>query len=125
MNREIKFRAYDSLVKEMFQLNTLWLDMKYKERFTIMQYTGLKDKNGKEIYEGDLLTCLNTHDDYQSDVLKLTFENGCFCLRLLNTDTFATAISLRENIENSLMSTDLEPIYKVIGNIFENPELLK
>ena len=150
MNRKIKFRAWDKAYSLMnykvqvgntdyadpnYTCNSIWVDsgdfktigwMNADDKcIDLMQFTGLKDKNGKEIYEGDLLTCLNAHDDYQSDVFKVTFEDGCFCLRILNTDTFATAISLRENISNSLISTDSEPIYNVIGNVFENPELLQ
>lgn len=62
--REIKFRAYDHKTKEMSAPFTLSIIEEYikdgyvgfrPERWDIMQYTGLKDKNGKEICEGDIV----------------------------------------------------------------------
>ena len=63
--REIKFRAWDITGKEMEELISLDLGSKPRARtvkgflcdgeFVLMQYTGLKDKNGKEIYEGDII----------------------------------------------------------------------
>ena len=67
----------------------------------IMQYTGLKDKNGKEIYEGDLCNCWDTKKE------KITFDLGTFWIN----GTPLHAIYREEEIE-------------VIGNIYENPELL-
>ena len=62
MNREIKFRAWDEVSEKMLNWND-FLDTNMKNTFIapestgliLMQYTGLHDKNGKEIYEGDIV----------------------------------------------------------------------
>jgi hypothetical protein len=109
--REIKFRAWG---KNMHQFIT---DEKGNRNFTIkeignledlsvwelMQYTGLKDKNGVEIYEGDIL-----HLELDDINASVKFERGMFCLSIFS-DT-----PLNEfNYGN-----------EVIGNIYSNPELL-
>jgi len=71
----------------------------------IMQYTGLKDKNGKEIYEGDILLCCEL--EINGTVF---FNEGCFRVQWENC------------IEDLYENCD---VYEVIGNIYENPELLK
>ena len=73
---------------------------------TIGQYTGLKDRDGKEIYEGDFLK----DDDYNGLVIFSNYYLGFF-------------VQFEDDVE-------LEPLYdmqiaKVIGNIHENPELNK
>lgn len=70
---------------------------------TVGQFTGLKDRHGKEIYEGDILS-----DDLDIDAV--CFWDGSFCLNKPN-----------EYIE---LSTLPMVEYEIIGNIYENPELL-
>ena len=69
-----------------------------------MQFTGLTDKNGVEIYEGD--KCFDVNDDYY----EVKFDDCCF-VAIMNRDVI---------IDLSDISADVE----VIGNIYENPELL-
>jgi uncharacterized phage protein (TIGR01671 family) len=85
-----------------------------------LQYTGLNDRNGKNIYEGDI--CISRRDYNESqggqiedDIGKVTFEYGCFYLDNLTINEFIT-----DELSASSGSCDLE----VIGNIFETPELL-
>ncbi len=72
---------------------------------TVMQFTGLLDKNGKEIYEGDVIR------DQSGNIWEVYFDMGQFLEK--NNVVCNTIISLYE-----------EPIKEVIGNIYENPELL-
>ncbi|MRB05610.1 hypothetical protein GH876_27120 [Bacillus thuringiensis] len=86
--------------------------------FNVMQYTGLKDKNGKEIYEGDVLD-LSLGDD---SVLRceVIYEAPSFCRKWYNANT----IHLRQR-EIEPMAWNTHIVYEVIGNIYENPELLE
>lgn len=104
--REIKFRAWHKNAQEFTELDFDVFDYCFgwivqhdgsinPNDFVFMQYTGLKDKNGKEIYEGDVL-------DNKEAVF---FRAGCFM-------TSIAALALSNNHR------------EVIGNIYENPELL-
>ena len=121
--RENKFRAWHKGKKIMGEM--LGIDILHKEIFfsnedvdcyehtdfkdiELMQYTGLKDKNNKEIYEGDIVTLHNS----KYKVIFNSKEAG-FVLR---DDEFEMNIPFTNN-NNKRM--------EVIGNIYENPELLK
>ena len=92
----------------------------------IMQYTGLKDKNGKEIYEGDIL--LRNGSVQGSSITDMSDPNPD--MRIIKWDdnegrlTFST-IDGRIGISGfSYCKNNLNTLYEVIGNIHENPELL-
>ena len=75
---------------------------------TVCQYTGLTDKNGRKIFEGDIV---KIHYEYLEDsICKVIFNQGMFIGELVN--------GCEESIQRS--KEDME----VIGNIFDNPELL-
>ena len=117
--KEIKFRAWDKELNRMcdvIQLGVRDIIVNFIEedeisgflpidRFEIMQYTGLKDKNGTEIYEGDIV-----FDSHCEENGKVIFDEGCF------------AIEWETTIEDLFENCD---IYEVIGNAYQNPELLK
>jgi len=119
MQRKIKFRAWHLGHKRMFTGDELIsIDFKKKGALLyfqygwttlatlhLMQFTGLNDKNGKEIYEGDILKANYT------DLLTVVFENGSFC--------FANNINSGSDRLHQNRTERLE----VVGNIFENPEL--
>lgn len=123
--REIKFRAWDKVTKQMcylWEINWKTWDInssiinyvvietdgtveREEHEIELMQYTGLKDKNGKEIYEGDI-----GKTNFLS--YRIVFDLGCFqCL--YSDDKFAMHLYS--------IAADLE----IIGNVFENSELLK
>jgi hypothetical protein len=114
MNREIKFRAWDKTTNTgMLSCDWKWLGERadHISDYILMQYTGLKDKNGKEIYEGDVIS-LGKHP-YEVGWGEDGFESYYGY----------TGVVLRGAYEESTDSTSATK-WEIIGNIYENPELL-
>jgi len=107
--REIKFKIWDEYKEEMRYIGDLEeIHLSQDEidfaNCEILQYTGLKDKNGVEIYEGDLVETINF------DRLRVEWDYDRWGLfdGICNEEDFANASEI-----------------KVIGNIYENKELIK
>lgn len=139
MNREIKFRVWDKYKKQMYPISSIDYDIFSQEiriiavghrngmctsynknhnsekcditALELMQYTGLHDKNGKEIYEGDIVVDkedevmgeITWNEEEASFYFSILYENGTYEEEKLN---------------------DWASVLEVIGNIYDNPELL-
>ena len=127
--REIKFRAWDKLLGFMVEPTKYHITLdgqmyfnndgdKYcqSEKLIAMQFTGLTDKNGVEIYEGDLIS-----KDYPFDATEnITTETGE--VRYMEC---GFCIWFEDDYDAWCFLQDPSKRHYVVGNIYENPELLK
>lgn len=125
MKREIKFKGFDTETKEKLESITLLEFMQlgngigeelsedimkhWEDKVVLMQYTGLKDKNGKEIYEGDIVELIGGHD-----IVIIEWYNVSFA------GFIGKSIKKQNETYNYISSLT----HTIIGNIYETPELL-
>lgn len=124
--RDIKFRIWDTENKEMLKVQELDFESTFyggriairpyqyndyfdTEDMILMQYTGLHDKNGKEIYEGDIVKIKHKYED----VGKIIYEHNGFTVDVMNMNRPYGRVSFVNNF------------MEVIGNIYENKDLLE
>lgn len=135
--REIKFRAWDSSIRRMlYQTNMEYFDdmiafrinldmLGDAQEIIIMQYTGLIDKNGKEIYEGDIIDIHQTVNG--CNLFVVIWSDIGFSVRYLIdgevSREYEYEYDIKELLEVNVNKYDKE--IEVIGNIYDNPELLE
>lgn len=128
--RKIKFRAWAKLYNKMYcpilgidwETNTIILTHKEAHAFDhveLMQFTGLYDKNGKEIWEGDCFKTSDQHGYSSNCIAEVIFMDGCFIVHIHRSDLIQIFKCLDRYLEQYVDSTE------IIGNVYENPELME
>ena len=131
-----KYRAWDKTRNEMnykvmvgncdtddenWTCPIIWIEdrekwLHFDDYECIMQSTGLKDKNGKEIFEGDVVRMRNPRDRRQIGMFQVVRVANSPMLGLLDKKLTTEIFNIYEHMRN---------YYEVKGNIYENPELLE
>jgi uncharacterized phage protein (TIGR01671 family) len=139
MSRDIKFRVWDKVNNKMYNIEKMYFkDNKISHvgidceglkdeiqvidinLVNVLQYTGLKDKNDKEIYEGDIvILSVYSHEepieDYEGQIGITPYGVGILGFNSNGDHDFYYISEITASINN----------FEVIGNIYENPNLLK
>ena len=120
MSREIKFRAWDKRHNSMEYINDLyWFEENgihdfNDDNYIFMQNTGLKDKNGKKIYD--------------SDIVNVTWGSGkivCYEVKYCESLGYHYLRDTKNKEDDDIICIYDYSQMDVIGNVFDNPELLK
>ncbi|MDJ8959746.1 YopX family protein [Clostridium perfringens] len=132
MGRDIKFKGWDSVNEVMLPVESINFREGYVslnegdnsltdtlEMIELIQYTGLKDKNGKEVYEGDIIES----PLWEAEPYEIVFKDYAFKARDIRKKIMYGS-DLFFDIDD-LLSGCVGETFEVIGNIYENPELLR
>lgn len=125
-----KFRAWDKYFKEMVQVNALVLDeqiikVTYKngniakedvKEYVLMQSTGLFDKNGKEIFEGDVIAI--EVDDTGTPINARVFQNSKIGVLMFHVFEDNEDVPMVELLEDNSVA------FEIIGNVWEDGDLI-
>lgn len=125
MSRKIKFRVWDKLEKRFDSNYHLTMDLNGRvynlkngaggSDYEVQQFTGLLDKNGVEIYDGDILEFFDKENSDEKLTTKVYFHSVRACWTIYPFAIKCGGIDLPGNLK----------YLQVIGNIYSNPELLK
>lgn len=138
MSRDIKFRGWDSVNEVMLPVESINFREGYVslnegdnsltdtlEMIELMQYTGLKDKNGKEIYEGDIVKLIPLNSERLKELGRKWYEHLKVEWGAYSDGEYVTNVETWMIGINPLSEELLDETVEVIGNIYENPELLE
>lgn len=138
MNREIEFRAWDKKRKKMVDVSAIYIaneqigyEVKeifgnyaanyiqyiYLDQCELMQYTGLKDKNGVKIFEGDIIK------DDRERIFVIEYEFGGF--NVVPIDYYNDELFSWNSLGDMQTAIWLNESTEIIGNIYKNKELLE
>lgn len=131
MSRPIKFRAWDGETRTMHEDVGVYRNritardneslLLGRHDYPLMQFTGLTDKNGKEIYEGDVLRMKPAVWTYSEHLLEIIWEEKYATFQAMTRATLGHAPGTAK--VGTPYSMSLSAQMEVIGNIYENPEL--